>query len=61
MAVERDADEIDELVDYELTLPRWAASYDLNAQCGRCGKEWHGLMRGICPGETGIVGSKSEP
>ena len=49
-------DDIDELVEYELTLPRFGEPYKFNATCGACGAEWHGLRRGDCPGATGLTG-----
>ncbi len=49
-------DDIDELVDYQLTLPHYGSPYELHAKCERCKKEWHGLTKDGCPGLTGIVG-----
>jgi hypothetical protein len=43
-------DEIDELVDYELTLPQAHTPWKFTQVCDRCGNEWHGLPKGNCPG-----------
>jgi hypothetical protein len=48
-------DDIDAMVDYELTLPHVGDPYQFLAKCDKCGKEWHGLVRDDCPGETGMI------
>lgn len=48
--VDREPDEIDDLVDHELTLPKFHDPYKLRVPCPMCGNEWHGLPRGDCPG-----------
>ncbi len=48
-------DAIDDLVDDELTWSRSGDPYHYNAKCPRCQLEWHGLAKGLCPGETGVV------
>lgn len=51
-------DRIDELVTESLTKP-WdqISGYDndINQEsCGHCGRAWHGLPQGVCPGATFI-------
>lgn len=41
---------IDELVDWELTLPQDDYERDFAPDCPVCGDEWHGLANGYCPG-----------
>ena len=56
-AEEHDPDEIDLLVDEELLMRKDDYSQPYRAECPLCHDTWHGLRRGICPGETGIIGS----
>lgn len=43
-------DEIDELIDYQLSLPKSSTPFKLQVQCEQCKGEWHGLPKGNCPG-----------
>lgn len=55
-------DAIAALVDEQ--LQQEASGYDHNINqdsCPKCGGPWHGLVRGSCPGATGIRGSHPEP
>ncbi|WP_100482419.1 hypothetical protein [Mycobacteroides abscessus] len=54
-------DAIAALVDEQ--LQQEASGYDHNINqdsCPKCGGPWHGLVRGSCPGATGIRGSDPE-
>ena len=46
-------DEIDRLVDEELTMRQDSYSDPYMAECPRCHGTWHGFERAGCPGETG--------
>lgn len=58
-------DAIAALVDEQLERPYGERSgYDNNINqdsCPKCGGPWHGLVRGSCPGATGIRGTDPEP
>lgn len=55
-------DAIAALVDEQLEQERSGYDHNINQDtCPQCGGPWHGLVRGTCPGATGIRGSESEP
>lgn len=55
-------DAIAALVDDQLEQERSGYDHNINQDtCPKCGGPWHGLVRGSCPGATGIRGSDPEP